>query len=111
VLEHLRPDHIGFGTPFGDGLLDVLLLRVRPDVDRVVLNQQKNGLSPSLTRLSQSIVLSSTSPSKVSIRLRVSGPVFSNFCLPTLPNTGSSVGSSTSVAQAWNTPRGPYFLV
>src|SRR5688572_13604863 len=77
----------------------------------VVLNQQKNGLSPSLTRLSQSIVLSSTSPSNVSIRLRVSGPVFSNFCLPTRPNTGSSVGSSLSVAHAWNTPRGPYFLV
>ena len=44
------------------------------------------------------------------MRLRVSGPVSSIFCLPTRPNFGSSVGSSTSVAQACSTPRGPNFL-
>ena len=40
------------------------------------------------------------SSSTVSIRFLVSGPVSSIFCLPTLPYWGSTVGSSTSVAQA-----------
>jgi hypothetical protein len=41
------------------------------------------------------------------MRLVVSGPVFSIFCLPTLPNCGSTVASSVSVAQQCRTPRGP----
>ena len=45
------------------------------------------------------------------MRLRVSGPVSSIFCLPTRPNFGSSVASSLSVAQACSTPRGPNFLL
>src|SRR5215510_3468854 len=77
----------------------------------VVLNQQKNGLSPLPFLSSQVNVCCSTSESKVCMRSRVSIPVFSIFCLPTLPNTGSSVASSLSVAQACSTPRGPYFLV
>ena len=76
----------------------------------VELNQQKNGLSPLPTLSSHLSVWPSTSASKVSMRLRVSGPVFSIFCLPTRPNFGSSVASSTSVAQACSTPRGPIFL-
>ena len=44
------------------------------------------------------------------MRFLVSGPVSSIFCLPTLPQRGSSVGSSLSVAQEWMTPRGPKFL-
>ena len=55
----------------------------------VVLNQQKNGLSPLPFLSSHLSVCSSTSASKVSMRLRVSGPVFSIFCLPTRPNFGS----------------------
>ena len=46
----------------------------------------------------------------VFIRSTVSGPVFSIFCLPTLPKMGSTVASSVSVAQVCMTPRGPNFL-
>ena len=63
----------------------------------VVLNQQKNGLSSLPTLSSHVSVWPSTSLSKVSIRLRVSRPVFSIFCLPTRPKVGSSLGSSLSV--------------
>ena len=61
----------------------------------VVLNQQKNGVSDSTVRSSQSSACSSTSSSMVSIRLLVSGPVSSIRCRPTRPNRGSSVGSSS----------------
>ena len=40
------------------------------------------------------------------MRLRVSGPVSSIFCLPTRPHFGWSVGSSVSVAQVCSVPRG-----
>ena len=50
------------------------------------------------------------SSSTVSIRFRVSGPVFSIICLPTLPNCSSTVGSSLSVALHFSTPRGPNFF-
>ena len=43
----------------------------------------------------------------VSMRFRVSGPVSSIFCLPTRPQRGCSVGSSSSVAKQRSTPRGP----
>jgi hypothetical protein len=36
---------------------------------------------------------------RVSMRFEVRWPVSSIFCLPTRPNLGSSVGSSTSVAK------------
>ena len=45
------------------------------------------------------------------MRLRVSGPVSSIFCLPTRPQRGSSVASSLSVAQQCSTPRGPNFAL
>ena len=41
------------------------------------------------------------------MRFLVSGPVSVTLCLPTLPQRGSSVGSSLSVAQECITPRGP----
>ena len=44
------------------------------------------------------------------MRLVVSGPVSSIFCLPTLPQRGITVGSSLSVAHEWMTPRGPMVL-
>ncbi len=44
------------------------------------------------------------------MRLRVSGPVFSIICLPTLPNCGSTVASSLSDALRFSTPRGPNFF-
>ena len=47
----------------------------------------------------------------VGMRCVVSGPVSSIFCLPTRPHLGSTVGSSTSVAVQWSTPRGPYFFL
>ena len=40
----------------------------------------------------------------------VSGPVSSIFCLPTLPQRGSTVASSVSVAKECMTPRGPNVL-
>src|SRR5262245_11716283 len=78
---------------------------------RVELNQQKNGL-PSFCDFSMNLSAPSrNSSSIVSMRLVFNGPVFSIFCLPTLPNCGSSVGSSLSVAQLWSTPRGPNFFL
>jgi hypothetical protein len=50
------------------------------------------------------------SSSQVSMRFLVSGPVSSIFCFPTLPQRGSTVGSSLSVAQECITPRGPNVL-
>ena len=58
----------------------------------------KNGLS-AFAALSMNLIAPAvTSSSIVSMRLRVSGPVSSIVCLPTLPKRGSSVGSSLSVA-------------
>src|SRR5215471_15286426 len=74
----------------------------------VVLNQQKNGFLALADFVSHLTVSSSTSESNVSIRLRVSIPVFLIFCLPTRPNFGSVLGSSLLVAHACRTPRGPY---
>ncbi len=45
------------------------------------------------------------------MRFLLSGPVSSIFCLPTLPQRGSTVASSLSVAHEWMTPRGPKFLL
>ena len=73
----------------------------------VVLNQTKNGVSAACWRSMKSSVCSSTSSSIVSIRFFVSGPVSSIRCLPTRPQRGSSVASSSSVAHEWSTPRGP----
>src|SRR5207247_3403644 len=39
-----------------------------------------------------------------------SGPSFTTFCLPTLPQRGSTVESSVSVAQQWTRLRGPNLL-
>jgi hypothetical protein len=52
------------------------------------------------------LALSAKSSSHVSIRSMFSGPVSSIFCLPTLPQRGCTVGSSTLVAKLWMTPRG-----
>ena len=73
----------------------------------VVLSQQKNGLPASCWRLMKSFAAATNSSSQVSMRLLVSGPVSSIFCLPTRPQRGCSVGSSASVAQQCSTPRGP----
>ncbi len=64
----------------------------------VELNQTKNGVSAECWRLMKSIAASANSSSTVSMRLRVSGPVSSIFCL--LPFR----------AQECSTPRGPKFL-
>ena len=76
----------------------------------VVLSQTKNGLPASFCRLMKSLAAATKSSSQVGMRFVVSGPVSSIFCLPTLPQRGSSVGSSLSVAHEWMTPRGPKFL-
>ena len=73
----------------------------------VVLSQTKNGLPASFCRLMKSFAAVTKSSSQVSMRFLVSGPVSVTLCLPTLPQRGSSVGSSTSVAQECITPRGP----
>ncbi len=74
----------------------------------VVLNQTKKGLPLLPFRSRYLSVWSRTSPSKVSMRLRVSGPVFSIFCLPTRPNLVDRRIVHV-VAQRVRTPRGPYF--
>src|SRR6185369_5330128 len=102
--DSARPSSTAFWTYFACGCDQIWIA--------VVLNQQKNGASFLVTRSSQSSVLSSTSWSKVSMRLRVSLPVSSIVCLPILPNFGSTtVSSSCSVARQCNTPRGPNFFV
>ncbi len=73
----------------------------------VVLYQRKKGLPSSWVLSIQPRAPSVISSSIVPMRSIVSGPVFSIFCLPTLPQRGSSVGSSVSVAQLCMTPRGP----
>ena len=73
----------------------------------VVLSQTKNGRVESFARLMKSLAAATNSSSQVSIRFFVSGPVSSILCLPTRPQRGCSVGSSSSVAQEWITPRGP----
>ena len=75
----------------------------------VVFSHTKNGLPASFWRLMKSFAAATISSSTVSMRLRVSGPVSSIFCLPTRPQRGCSVGSSLSVAQQCRTPRGPNF--
>ena len=66
---------------------------------RVEFHQQKNGLS-SLTAFSMNFRLASrNSSSTVSMRLMVSGPVFSIFCVP------------SGLAQLCSTPRGPNFFL
>src|SRR5215475_4798346 len=94
---------------------------------RVVLCQRKKGL-PSFLALSMKPLLCSTrTSSKVSMSYFEpggpacqfwwsavmflngrSGPSSTIFCLPTLPQRGISVGSSTSVAQECTRLRGPY---
>ena len=62
---------------------------------RVAFHQRKNGLSAAVTSSRYSSVRAVTSSSMVSMRLRVSGPVSSIFCVP------------SGCAQLWMTPRGP----
>jgi hypothetical protein len=73
----------------------------------VVLNHTKNGVPAACWRSMKSSACSSTSSSIVSVRLRVNGPESSIRCLPTRPQRGSSVASSSSLAQQCRTPRGP----
>jgi hypothetical protein len=73
----------------------------------VVLNQTKNGVWAWCWRSMKSRACSRISSSIVSIRFLVSGPVSSIRWRPTRPQRGSSVSSSSSVAQLWSTPRGP----
>ena len=73
----------------------------------VELSQTKNGLPASFAFFMNSLARATKSSSQVSMRFLVSGPVSSIFCLPTLPQRGSTVGSSVSVAKECMTPRGP----
>ena len=74
---------------------------------RVVLCQRKNGLPSFTARSMKSSAPARNSPSTVSMRFLVSGPVSSMRCLPTTPQRASSVGSLRAVAQECSTPRGP----
>src|SRR5262245_52941183 len=95
---------------------------------RVVLCQMKNGL-PSFLALSMNsqVLLTSTSSNVVMSYLcfspmgcmlgtldmsgyGASGPSSTTFCLPTLPQRGITVASSSSVAQQCTRLRGPYLL-
>src|SRR5208337_1269509 len=74
---------------------------------RVGFNQRKNGL-PSLLALSRNLSeCSRISSSTVFMRSGYSVPASSIRCLPTLPQRGCSVGSSTSVAQVCSMFLGP----
>ncbi len=74
---------------------------------RVGQNQLKKGLPSFTDRSMKSSDAASSSSSIVSMRSVVRGPVSSITCRPTGPKRGSSVGSSTSEAHEWSTPRGP----
>ena len=73
----------------------------------VVFIQTKNGVPADCWRRMKSLAAATVSSSIVSIRFLVRGPVSSMRCLPTRPKRPSSVGSSSSVAHEWITPRGP----
>ena len=81
---------------------------------RVGFIQTKNGL-PSFFALSmKAIVEADMTSSKVVMSYLMpgfgsggNGPSSTILCLPTLPQRGISVGSSTSVAQLWTRLRGP----
>src|SRR6476469_9662727 len=96
---------------------------------RVVLCQTKNGLPSFLALSMKSLEALTSTGSKVVMSYFAlrnarscmlgtldmsgkggSGPSFTTFCLPTLPQRGSAVASSVSVAQQWTRLRGPYLL-
>ena len=64
----------------------------------VKFTHRKIGLPAAFWRWMKSTARLATSSSIVSIRFLVSGPVSLMICLPTLPNRGSTVGSSVSLA-------------
>src|SRR5262249_38580095 len=74
---------------------------------RVELNQTKNGLRSRTAPSMKSVVAFTDSHSILLMRLRVSDPVSSHFCLPQGPKRGSSPGVSVVVATHLSTPRGP----
>jgi len=78
---------------------------------RVEFTQAKNGFPDFTERSMKSSAALVNSSFTVSMRFVVRGPVFSMRCLPTGPKTGSTVGSTLSVAQQCNTPRGPNFCL
>src|SRR5271165_4165948 len=79
---------------------------------RVVLCQMKNGLPALTERSMSSSVAARNSSSTVSILFLVSGPVFSQTCLPQGPKRGSEgAGLSVAVALHLTTPRGPNIAV
>ena len=84
------------------------LLQVREDVHACAVEVAEPRKAPApFLRLMKSIAAARNSSSTVSMRLVSSGPVFSMTCLPTLPNAGSTVGSSSLLAVHFSTPRGP----
>ena len=64
----------------------------------VALNHTKNGVSDSALSRMKTAAASRNSPSMVSIRFFVSGPVSSMRCVP------------SPLAQVCSTPRGPKFF-
>ena len=76
----------------------------------VVLSQTKNGLPASFCRLDE--ILRRRDEIVVAGLHALLGERAGilDLCLPTLPQRGSSVGSSLSVAQECITPRGPNFF-
>ena len=81
---------------------------------RVGFIQTKNGLPAAFALSMNAMVLSRMTSSKVSMLYLMpsigcggSGPSSVIFCLPTLPQRGSTVGSSVSVAKVWRRLRGP----
>src|SRR5262245_3474408 len=93
---------------------------------RVVLCQTKKGFPSALALSMKSFDALTTTSSKVVMLYLAfgnarscmfgtfdmswnggSGPSSTIFCLPTLPQRGISVGSSTLVAQLWTRLRGP----
>ena len=74
---------------------------------RVGLSHRKNGLLSALALSRNFSATSRISSSTVSMRFGHSSPASSIFCLPTLPQRGSTVASSTLVAHEWIMLRGP----
>jgi hypothetical protein len=72
MFQHLRPHHVFFGPPLVNGLLDVLVLRMRPDVNgrRIEPTEERLFALPVFVQPRHDSVCWSTSLSNVSIRLR-----------------------------------------
>ena len=110
VLEHLGANDVCLGAAFVDGHLDVLLLRMRPDVDRGRVEPDEERLV-ALAVAVQVVerLVENFGVEGLHALARQRAGVLDLLLADAAELRDRSVGSSTSVAQVCSTPRGPNF--